>query len=68
MANALEVAGARVQVVAGRETTQASINENLRMLTNPVTKELLAFVADAVKQSPAGSVGFYASARSVRRD
>jgi hypothetical protein len=57
-----------VKAVAGCETTHASINENLRMLTDRVTKELLAFVADAVKQSPAGSVGFYASARSVRRD
>jgi hypothetical protein len=50
------------------ETTHAAINDNLRTLTDPVAKELLAFVADAVTQSPAGSVGFYASARSVRRD
>jgi acetyl esterase/lipase len=45
MANVLEAAGIPVKVVAGRETTHASINDNIGAPGDPVTKELFAFVA-----------------------
>jgi arylformamidase len=51
MANVLEAAGIPVKVVAGRETTHASINDNLGAADDPVTKELFAFVAAALKRS-----------------
>jgi len=50
MANALEAAGISVKVVAGREATHASLNDNLGVANDPVTKELFAFVADALKR------------------
>ena len=50
MANTLEAAGIPVKVVAGRETTHASINDNIGAPNDPVTKELFAFVADALKR------------------
>ena len=50
MANVLQAAGIPVKVVAGRETTHASINDNLGAPNDPVTKELFAFVADALKR------------------
>jgi arylformamidase len=50
MANVLEAAGIPVKVVAGRETTHASINDNIGAPNDPVTKELFAFVADALKR------------------
>jgi arylformamidase len=50
MANVLEAAGIPVKVVAGRETTHASINHNIGAPHDPVTKELFAFVADALKR------------------
>jgi arylformamidase len=50
MANVLEAAGIPVKVVAGRETTHASINDNIGAAGDPVTKELFAFVADVLKR------------------
>jgi arylformamidase len=50
MGNVLEVAGIPVKVVAGRETTHASINDNIGAPNDPVTKELFAFVAEALKR------------------
>jgi glyoxylase-like metal-dependent hydrolase (beta-lactamase superfamily II) len=38
------------KVVAGRETTHASINDNIGAANDPVTKELFAFVAEALKR------------------
>ena len=40
----LEAAGISVKIVAGRETTHASINDKLGEPDDPVTKELFAFV------------------------
>ncbi len=48
MAAVLEGAAIPVKVVAGRETTHASINDNIGAAGDPVTKELLAFVANAL--------------------
>ena len=50
MANALEAAGIPVKVVVGREATHASINDNIGMANDPVTKDVFAFVADALKR------------------
>ena len=50
MAAVLQGAGISVKVVAGRETTHASINDNLGTATDPVTKELFTFVADVLKR------------------
>ena len=50
MANALEAAGIPVKVVAGREATHASLNDNIGAPGDPVTKEVFAFVADALKR------------------
>ena len=50
MANVLEAAGIPVKVVAGREATHAGINDNLGVANDPVTKEVFAFVADALKR------------------
>ena len=50
MADVLQTAAVPVKVVAGRETTHASINDNLGSPNDPVTKELFAFVADALKR------------------
>ena len=50
MAAVLEAAGIPVKVVAGRETTHASLNDNLGAPNDPVTKELFAFVAEALKR------------------
>ena len=48
MANVLEAARIRVKVVAGREATHEGLNNNLGAANDPVTKELFAFVADAL--------------------
>jgi acetyl esterase/lipase len=48
MAAVLEAAGVPVKVVAGREATHSSINDNLGKPDDPVTKELFAFVAGAL--------------------
>jgi acetyl esterase/lipase len=50
MAAALKEAGISVKVVAGREATHASINDNLGAADDPVTKEVFAFVAGAIKR------------------
>jgi len=50
MANALEAAGIPVKVVAAREATHEGLNNNLGAANDPVTKELFAFVADALKR------------------
>ena len=50
MAAVLEGAAIPVKVVAGRETTHASINDNIGVAGDPVTKELLAFVAEALRR------------------
>ena len=48
MAAVLQAAGVPAKVVAGRETTHASINDNLGAPNDPVTKEVFAFVAEAL--------------------
>jgi arylformamidase len=48
MANVLEAARIPVKVVAGREVTHEGLNNNLGAANDPVTKELFAFVADAL--------------------
>jgi acetyl esterase/lipase len=50
LAAVLESAGISARVVAGREATHASINDNIGAANNPVTKDLFAFVADALKR------------------
>jgi acetyl esterase/lipase len=50
LAAVLQAAGIAAKVVAGRETTHASINDNIGAPDDPVTKELLAFVAAALKR------------------
>jgi arylformamidase len=50
LATVLQAAGISAKVVAGREATHASINDNIGAANDPVTKELLAFVADALKR------------------
>lgn len=50
LAAVLEAAGIPAKVVAGRETTHASINDNLGAADDPVTKELFAFVTQALKR------------------
>jgi arylformamidase len=50
LAAVLQAAGISAKVVAGRETTHASINDNIGAPTDPVTAELFAFVAEALKR------------------
>ena len=50
LAAVLQTAGISAKVFAGRETTHASINDNLGAANDPVTNELFAFVAEAVKR------------------
>ncbi len=50
LASALEQTGISAKVVVGRESTHASINDNLGKADDPVTKELFAFVAEALKR------------------
>jgi arylformamidase len=50
MAAVLEAAGIPAKVVAGRETTHARINDEIGAANDPVTTELFAFVARAVKR------------------
>ena len=49
LANALEAAGIAARVVTGRETTHNSLNDNLGVEDDAVTKELFAFAARVVK-------------------
>ena len=46
----LQAAGISAKVVAGREATHASINDNIGAADDPVTKELFAFVAGALRR------------------
>jgi acetyl esterase/lipase len=46
----LEAAGVPAKVVAGRETTHASINDNIGAANDPVTAALFAFVAESLKR------------------
>jgi acetyl esterase/lipase len=50
LAAVLEAAGISAKVVAGRETTHASINDDIGAPNDPVTIELFAFVAQALKR------------------
>ena len=50
LAAVLKEAGISVKVVSGRETTHAKINDTLGVPDDPVTKELFAFVAEALRQ------------------
>ena len=50
LANVLEAAGIPVKVVAGREATHASLNDNLGAPGDPITKELFAFVAASLER------------------
>ena len=49
-ANVLQASGIPVKVVAGRETTHERLNDSLGAPDDPVTKELFAFVAGALKR------------------
>jgi acetyl esterase/lipase len=49
LAAVLEAAGIPAKVVAGLETTHANINDNIGAPNDPVTAELFAFVAGALK-------------------
>lgn len=48
MAAVLEAAGVPAKVVAAREATHASLNDNLGAPDDPVTREVFAFVAEAL--------------------
>jgi acetyl esterase/lipase len=50
LAAVLGAAGISAKVVAGRETTHASINNNIGAPGDPVTAELFAFVAEVLKR------------------
>ena len=50
LADVLRAAGISATVVAGREATHASINDNIGAAGDAVTKELFAFVAGALKR------------------
>ena len=50
LAAVLEAAGISARVVAGRETTHARINDDIGVANDPVTVELFAFVARALKR------------------
>jgi acetyl esterase/lipase len=50
LCDVLQAAGISAKVVAGREATHASINDNIGAADDSVTKELFAFVAGALKR------------------
>jgi acetyl esterase/lipase len=50
LADVLQVAGISAKVVNGREATHATLNDNIGAPDDPVTKELFAFVAEALKR------------------
>jgi acetyl esterase/lipase len=50
LAAVLQAADVPVRVVAGRESTHASINDNIGTPGDPVTKELFAFMAEALNR------------------
>ena len=49
LAGVLEAAGIGAQIVAGRETTHNSINDNIGAPEDPVTRELFAFLARVLR-------------------
>jgi acetyl esterase/lipase len=50
LAGVLEAAGIPVKVVAGRETTHNTINDNIGAPNDPVTAALFAFVGESLKR------------------
>ena len=50
LAAVLTAASIPARIVAGRETTHASINDNIGAADDPVTKEIFAFVAAVLKR------------------
>jgi acetyl esterase/lipase len=48
LAGVLEAAGISAKVVAGRETTHTTINDNIGVANDPVSTRLFAFVAEAL--------------------
>ena len=50
LAAVLQAAGISARIVVGREATHGSINDNIGAVNDVVTKELFAFVADALKR------------------
>ena len=50
MAAVLQTAGISAKVVNGREATHSTINDNIGTPNDPVTTELFAFVAEALKR------------------
>jgi arylformamidase len=50
LASVLEKSGISAKVVSGRESTHASINDNLGAANDAVTREVFAFVAEALKR------------------
>ena len=50
LAGVLQAAGISAKVVNGREATHATINDNIGAPDDAVTKELFAFVAEALKR------------------
>jgi acetyl esterase/lipase len=50
LAAVLQSAGISAKVVSGRDATHASINDNIGIANDPVTKELFAFVAEALRR------------------
>jgi arylformamidase len=50
MAAVLDASGISVKAVAAREATHASINDNIGSANDAVTKDLFAFVAEALKR------------------
>src|SRR5215212_3677942 len=50
LAAVLQAAGISAKVVAGREATHGTINDNIGAPNDPITAELFAFVADALKR------------------
>jgi acetyl esterase/lipase len=50
LAAVLEAAGISAKVIAAREATHASINDNIGAADDPVTTELFAFVAQALER------------------
>ena len=50
LADVLEAAGISAKIVVGREATHTTINDNLGVPNDPVSMEVFAFAADAVKR------------------
>jgi len=50
IANVVQASGIPAKVLAGRDNTHDTLNDNIGVPDDPVTKELFAFVADALKR------------------